>query len=184
VIAGVAAALLEPIAPGAERAPGAPPGLRSRAGTLAGLAALHALAAGWSAWFFAELAWSAAPVSASLAPLPRLALTGAGTASLLFVVAAGGLLGAAATLGPWTGPDPTRVLPVARGARLGRAWITSAAQLVIVAAGALPVWVALEALGAFAPGEIAAPALVQLAAVVAAPLPGIAAAALARGARW
>ena len=92
----------------------------------------------------------------------------------MFLLAVGPAIGAAAMAGPWIGPDPTLALPLSRAARVAWACAASGTILAVVGLAPLPIYVSLYALGAFAPSELAWPALLQAAAIAVALLVGIA----------
>jgi hypothetical protein len=158
--------------------------LRWRSGTLASLAAVHAILVTWVAWYVAEASWGSAPIGVSPTPLPPIAFQASWLVGALFLVGVGPAIGAGAFRGPWSEADPTRSLSLGILGRTAPAWCASAAILTLVALAPLPTYLVLAEMGSFSGSQIAQPLLAQGAAIVIAPMLGIACAALRRGRRW
>lgn len=153
--------------------------VRESGGTLVSLAVLHAGLVAWVAWYLVEAEWSLAPLWASRTPLSGVTFHGSWAAGTLLLLAVAPLVGAAAVRGSWVGDDPTRSLPVDALTRLVWAWGAASVVLVVAGLAPLPVYLALFEMGAFTPSGLVWPVLAQSAAILLAPLAGIAV-ALAR----
>lgn len=158
--------------------------IRSQGVGLVNLAALHSLVIAWTAWYLAEAAWSAAPLSASPAPLPRETLVAPWVIGTLLLLVIGMAAGASAIRGPWVGPDPILGLPVTLASRAAAAWVSSVALLGIVAVAPLPIYLALLEMASIAMPAISVAVLVQAGAIALAPLAGIGLALARRRAGW
>ena len=147
---------------------------------LLGLAAAEALVAGWAAWYMAEALWGSTSAAASLTPLSPLAFGVAWGAGAVVLFTLAPLVGARAAGGQWIGGDPTRSTRARSSSLALSAWIDSVVVLSLASLAAVPVYVALHALGAIEASRAAPYAMAQAAGIVAAPVPGILLALLRR----
>jgi hypothetical protein len=148
--------------------------LRSGSARTAFLAAGHALVVGAVAWYVVEAAWGSTPISASFTPVSSVAFLIAWAAGTVYLLLVAPVVGAASVKGPWVGSDPTACLSVSIASRAAAAWAASVLVLSVVATAPIPVYLALEALGALSAEAGTGYVIVQAAIVLAAPLPGIA----------
>lgn len=145
------------------------------------LATVHAVVVAWVAWYVAESIRAAASLAASPTPLPPGVFRGAWLAGLVSAVLIGLVTGASALGRGWVGANPMRVLPLPPAAHLVAAWSSAVLVVAIVDLATLPVYVALYEMGAFAASDLATPTAAHIAAIVVAPLAGIAGRLAVRG---
>lgn len=145
-----------------------------------GLAAAEALVVGWTAWYMAEALWGSTSTAASLTPLSPLAFGVAWGAGAVVLFTLAPLVGARAAAGQWIGGDPTRATRARSSSLALSAWIDSVVVLSLASLAAMPVYVALHALGAIDVPRAAPYVVAHAAGVATAPLPGILLALLRR----
>lgn len=147
--------------------------VRWQGGTLATLAAMHAVLVTWVAWYVAEAGWSSAPVGVSPTPLASVAFQGSWIMGSLYLLGVGPAIGFRAVRGPWVGTDPTATLPFGRAERTLSAWGASAVLLTVVALAPLPTYLALFEMGAFTVSDLTMPLFLHLGVIVAGPMMGV-----------